>query len=119
MQLHGFVKKKQKKQNKTKQNRKKRVTSGWTDISGPGPVSVLSISSMYYSMLILHNPINWIYAVHSFSWASNFTSPTKWCSGVKTSRDGWNLPKQAETAGTCPIDNSNQNSFVFPSSCQE
>ena len=36
---------------------KKRVTPGWTDISGPGPVSFLSRSSMYYIMLTLHNPI--------------------------------------------------------------
>ena len=27
--------------------------------------------------------------------------------------------KGAETAGTCPINNSNQNPFVFPPSCQE
>ena len=34
-----------------------KVTPGWTDISGPGPVSFLSRSSMYYIMLTLHNPI--------------------------------------------------------------
>ena len=27
--------------------------------------------------------------------------------------------KRAETAGTCPINNSNQNPFVFSASCQE
>ena len=37
---------------------KKRVTPGWTDISGSGPVSFSSRSSMYYIMLTLHNPIN-------------------------------------------------------------
>ena len=42
----------------SKKKRTKRVTSGWTDISGPGPVSFLSRSSMYYIMLTLHNPIN-------------------------------------------------------------
>ena len=31
---------------------------GWTDISGPGPASFLSRSSMCYIMLTLHNPIN-------------------------------------------------------------
>ena len=34
------------------------VTPGWTDISGPGPVSYLSRSYMYYIMLTLHNPVN-------------------------------------------------------------
>ena len=34
-----------------------KVTPGWTDISGPGLVSFLSRSSMYYIMLTLHNPI--------------------------------------------------------------
>ena len=34
-----------------------KMTPGWTDISGPGPVSLLSRSSMYYIMLTLHNPI--------------------------------------------------------------
>ena len=54
MQLRGFLseknvtKTKTKKKSKTKQNNKKnrkRVTPGWTDISGPGPVSVLSRNS--------------------------------------------------------------------------
>ena len=31
---------------------KKRLAPGWTDISGPGPVSFLFRSSMYYIMLI-------------------------------------------------------------------
>ena len=58
-----------------------RVTPGWTDISGPGPVSFLSRSSMYYITLTLHNPINLLSVVNtnSFSWASNFTSLTTWC----------------------------------------
>ena len=33
------------------------MTAGWTNISGPVPVSVLSRSSIYYSMLLLHNHI--------------------------------------------------------------
>ena len=33
------------------------MTPGWTDISGPGLVSFLSRSSMYYIRLTLHNPI--------------------------------------------------------------
>ena len=36
---------------------KKGVTPGWTDISGPGPVSFSSTSPMNYIMLTLHNPI--------------------------------------------------------------
>ena len=40
-----------------KRKERKKVTPGWTDISGPGPVSFLSRSSMYYIMLTLHNPI--------------------------------------------------------------
>ena len=43
---------------KKKTKNKKRVTPGWTDISGPGPISFLSRSSMYYITLTLHNPIN-------------------------------------------------------------
>ena len=35
----------------------KKVTPGWTDISGPGPVRFLSRSFMYYIMLTLHKPI--------------------------------------------------------------
>ena len=45
-----------KKANKGK--KRKGVTARWTDISGPGPVSFLSTSSMYYIMLTLRNPIN-------------------------------------------------------------
>ena len=45
-----------KKKRKEKKERKK-ATPGWTDISGPGPVSFLSRSAMYYIMLTLHNPI--------------------------------------------------------------
>ena len=48
---------------------KKRVAPGWTDISDPGPVSVLSRSSMNYIKLTLHNPINLLNVVitNSFS----------------------------------------------------
>ena len=42
---------------KKKKTKRKKVTPGWTDISGPGPVSFLSRSSMYYIILTLHNPI--------------------------------------------------------------
>ena len=48
---------------------KKRVTPGWTDISGPGPVSFLSRSSMYYIMLTLHNPINPLNVVNTNSFS--------------------------------------------------
>ena len=54
MQLHGFL---SEKMSQKKRKDKKRVTPGWTDISGPGPVSFLSRSSMYYITLTLHNPI--------------------------------------------------------------
>ena len=48
---------------------KMRVAPGWTDISDPGPVSVLSRSSMNYIKLTLHNPINLLNVVitNSFS----------------------------------------------------
>ena len=58
MQLRDFKtkknekKKKKKKKSKTKQNNKKnrkRVTPGWTDISGPGPASVLSRNVLRYA----------------------------------------------------------------------
>ena len=54
MQLHGFLSEKI----SHKKNNKKRVKPGWTGTSGPGPVSLLSRSSMYYIMLTLYNPIN-------------------------------------------------------------
>ena len=77
MQLHGFLSEKASQKKKTKRE----VTPGWTDISDPGPVSFLSIRSMYYIMLTLHNPINPLNVVstNSFFWASNFVSPTTWC----------------------------------------
>ena len=44
--------------NVTKKEKKRmKMTPGWTDISGPGPVSFLSRSSMHYIMLTQHNPI--------------------------------------------------------------
>ena len=52
---HNFL---SEKMSQKKGKDKKRVTPAWTDISGPGPVSFLSRSSMYYIMLTLHNPIN-------------------------------------------------------------
>ena len=67
--------------NVTKKKKKKKVTPGWTDISGQGSVSFLSRSSMYYIMLTLHNsikPLN-IVSTNSFSWGPNFTSTTTWC----------------------------------------
>ena len=78
MQLRGFlseknVTKKQKqkkaKQNKTTTKSRKRVTPGWTDISGPVPVSFLSRNSMYYATLTLHNPINLLNAVSTNSFS--------------------------------------------------
>ena len=54
--------------NVTKKKRKK-VTPGWTDISGPGSVCFLSRSSMYYIMLTPHNsikPLNMV-STNSFS----------------------------------------------------
>ena len=44
--------------NVTHKKNTKIVTPGWSDISGPGPASFLSRSSMYYMMLTLHNPVN-------------------------------------------------------------
>ena len=45
------------------------MTPGWTDISGPGPVKFLSISSMYYIKLTLHNPINLLNVVSTDSFS--------------------------------------------------
>ena len=56
MQRHRFLSKTCHKEKERK--REKRLTPGWTDISAPGPVSFLSCCSIYYSMLILHNPIS-------------------------------------------------------------
>ena len=72
---------KKRKEKKEWKNAKK-VTPGWTDVSGPGPLSFLSRSFMYHIMLILHNPIiplNIVSTNNSFYWGPNFTSTTTWC----------------------------------------
>ena len=71
----------QKKFHQKKKKDKKRVTPGCTDISSPGHVSFLSGISMHYIMLTLHNPRNSLNVVstNNFSWVSNFTSPSTWC----------------------------------------
>ena len=68
MQLHGFLS-----EEMSRKKDKKRVTLGWTDISGPGPVSFLFRSSLYYITPTLDNPINLLNVVstNSFSSASN------------------------------------------------
>ena len=48
---------------------KKRVKPGWTDISGPGPVSFSSRSSLHYIMLTLHNLINLLNVVRTNSFS--------------------------------------------------
>ena len=52
-----------------RKNITKKVTPGWTDISGPGSVTFLSRSSMYYIILTLHDPIKArnIVSTNSFS----------------------------------------------------
>ena len=57
MQLHGFLSEKMSQKKIEKKERKKESDTGWTDISGPGPISFLSRSSMYYITLTLPNPI--------------------------------------------------------------
>ena len=61
------LKKKKKKKKKKEKEKRKRVTSRWTDISGPGPVSSLSRSSMYYIMLTLFNSIKLLNVVSTNS----------------------------------------------------
>ena len=56
MQLHGFLSEKMS-QKRERKERKERVTPGWTDISGPGSVSFLSVSIMH-TRLTPHNPTN-------------------------------------------------------------
>ena len=93
MQFHRFLSEKMLQKKKEKKNKQtKRVTPGWSDISGPGPVSFLSRSSMYYMMLTLHNPTNPlnVLSTNSFSWATNF------CISYYV------VNKQPETAATCP-----------------
>ena len=59
----------QKKCHKKKKKERMRVTPGWTDVSGPGPVSFLSRSSMYFIKLTLHNPINLLNVVSTNSFS--------------------------------------------------
>ena len=68
MQFHGFLAEKMSRKKKQTKN-KKRVTPGWTDISGPGPISFLPRSSMYYITLTLHNPINLLNVVSTNSFS--------------------------------------------------
>ena len=74
---HTYKKKTQRKERKKGVN----AMNGKNDTSGPGSLSFLSKSSMYYITLTLHNPINQvnIISTNSFSWASSFTSLTTWC----------------------------------------
>ena len=69
LQLHGFLSEKMSQKKKKKKKDRMRVTPGWTDISGPGPVSFLSRSSMYYITLTLHNPINLLNVVSANSFS--------------------------------------------------
>ena len=87
MQLHGFLSEKM-----SQKKYKKRVTPGWTDISGPGPISFLFRNSVYYMMLTIHNPINLLNVVitNIFSWASKFCI------------SNYVVYKWPETAATCP-----------------
>ena len=55
--------------NVTQKKDKNRVTPGWTDISGPGPVNFLYRSSMYYITLTLHNPTNLLNVVSTNSFS--------------------------------------------------
>ena len=73
--------KKEKRKKKRKERKKERVAPRWTDVSGPRTASFLFKSCMYYSMLILHNPIKPlnVMSTNSFSWASNFTSSITCC----------------------------------------
>ena len=74
-------------QKKSHEKRKRKgVTLGWTDISGPGPASVLSvsyltiISTVFLEHLILHLLLR----------------------GEQTSWDGWNMPnKQFQSTSIC------------------
>ena len=52
-----FWQKKCHQKKKKKKMKRKKVTPGWTDVSGPGPVSNLPRSSMHYIILTPHNPI--------------------------------------------------------------
>ena len=67
---------------KNRKKERKKESNNWIDcdISGPGNVSFLSGSSIDYSMLILHVPINLLNVIsaNSFSCASNFASLTTW-----------------------------------------
>ena len=101
MQLHGFL--------SEKMSQKKKRKPGWTDISGPGPVSFLSRSSMYYIMLTLHNPIKPlnIVSTNSFPWGPNYASSATSCT------------KRPETAATCPTKQFRNNSLFSVPICQE
>ena len=92
---------------RTHTKNRKRVTPEWTDIlDGRGFVSFLSESSMYYITQTLHNPINLLNVVSTVFLEHLFYI-------------SYMVYKHAETAGTGPINHSNQKPFVFPSSCLE
>ena len=65
MHLHGFLSEKM----SEKKKHRKRVTPGWSDTSGQGPVSFLSRSSMYYITLTLRNPIKLLNVVSTNSFS--------------------------------------------------
>ena len=108
MQLHCFLS--EKISEKKKKKDKNRVTPGWSNMSGPGPVSFLSRSSMYYMMLTLHNPVNPqnVVSTNSLSWSTNF------CTSYYV------VYKRPETVATCPNKQFRHKIHLFfLSICQE
>ena len=89
---------------KRKEKKRKRVTPGWPDISAPGPVSFLSRSFIYYTMLILHNPINSLKALAQTAFIEHLILNLL-LHDAQTTWDGCNLPKE-----TIPT----QNLFALP-----
>ena len=83
---------------------RKRMTPGSTEFSGPGAISFLSGSSMYYITLTLHNTINLLNVVITvFLEHLNLHFLLH---GIETSLDGWNLPNkqfQSKSIGICSL----------------
>ena len=87
-------------------------------------VQVLSVfypkaafTTLRWLCITLINLLN-VVSTNSFSWASNVTSFTTWCT-KELRRLELIQYKRAEMARTCLINNSNQSPFIFPPSCQE
>ena len=105
-------------QKKRKEKERKKETPGWTDISGPAPVSFLSRSSMYYIMLTLHNPIKPLNIVRTV-FLEDLILHLLLRVYKRPETAATCLNKRPEAAATCPNKQFRNNSLFSLPICQD